>query len=178
MVRIAFAQLKTRENIMRLRQLQFAGIFAAAMLLAGCQTDSSNSSQATAKATPQAVELGGTHWQLVELVSSDDAIGTVRPADPTQYRMHLNADGTANLKLDCNRANGPWSSVKSADGVSGVFNIGPAAMTRAMCAPGSLDQRIGRELQYIRSYVIKDGKLNLSMMADGGIQVWEPISGE
>jgi hypothetical protein len=80
MARITFAQSKTQENIMRLRQLQFAGIFTAAMLLSACQTDSSNSSETTAKPTPQAVELGGTHWQLVELVSSDDAIGTVRPA--------------------------------------------------------------------------------------------------
>lgn len=163
---------------MRLRRMQIVGIFTAAMLLSGCQTDSASSSEATAKATTQAVELGGTHWQLVELVSSDDAIGTVRPADPAQYQMQLNADGTAILKLDCNRANGPWSSVKSADGISGIFNIGPAAMTRAMCAPGSLDQRIGRELQYIRAYTLKDGRLNLSMMADGGIQVWEPNSGE
>lgn len=121
------------------------------------------------------LELGGSHWRLVELVSSDDAIGTVRPADPAQYQMHLNADGSVNLKLDCNRANGPWSSVMSPDGVSGVFKIGPVAMTRAMCAPGSLDQRIGRELQYIRSYTVKDGRLNLSLMADGGIQTWEPM---
>jgi heat shock protein HslJ len=157
-----------------LRPYRNAAGAALALVLAGCQTDQANNGQKTDAAAVQEVELAGTSWQLVELVSSDDAVGTVRPANPDLYQMALNADGTANLKLDCNRANGPWSAVKSTDGVSGVFNIGPAAMTRAMCAPGSLDQRIGRELQYIRSYVLKDGLLNLSLMADGGIQIWEP----
>lgn len=155
-----------------------AAFVVVALALSGCQTDRSANNKTAANVSADSVELGGTHWQLVELVSSDDAIGTVRPSDPSQYQLHLNADGTANMQLDCNRANGPWSAVKSADGVSGVFTFGPAAMTRAMCPPGSLDTRIGRELQYIRSYLIKDGRLNLSLMADGGIQVWSPINGK
>lgn len=149
-------------------------LLASTALVASCQTDNSANGEASTKEPLQTVELGGTHWKLVELVSSDDAIGIARPADPTQYQMHLNTDGTANLTLDCNRANGPWSSVKAADGVSGVFSIGPAIMTRAMCAPGSLDTRISRELQFIQSYFVKDGRLYLSLMADGGIQVWRP----
>jgi heat shock protein HslJ len=155
-----------------------AAAVALASLLAGCQTYRTNTGEAAEKAVVRVVDLKDSKWQLVELISSDDSIGTVRPSDPAQYQMQLNADGTANLKLDCNLANGPWTSVKSADGISGIFNIGPAAMTRAMCAPGSLDQRIARELQYVRSYVLKDGRLNLSLMADGGIQVWEPRAGE
>jgi heat shock protein HslJ len=153
-------------------------VLALGSTVSACQTDQSDGSATNDANVAQVIELGDTDWQLVELISMDDSVGTVRPSDPTRYQMHLGADGTANLKLDCNRANGPWSSVKSADGFSGVFNLGPAAMTRAMCAPGSLDQRIGRELPYIRSYVVNDGRLNLSLMADGGIQVWEPSDGE
>lgn len=147
-------------------------MLATAALLAGCQTGQAGVGGASDKPATETVMLKGSHWQLVELVSSDDANGTVRPRDASQYQLHLNADGTANLKLDCNRANGPWSATPSPSGTSGAFSIGPAAMTRAMCAPGSLDQRIGRELQFIRSFMIKDGRLNLALMADGGIQVW------
>jgi heat shock protein HslJ len=155
-----------------------ATLIAAGILLAGCQTGQALSSTATNSLQSGVIELSGSHWQLAELISSDDAIGIVRPADPAVYQLHLNPDGTANLRLDCNRANGPWSSAKAGDGLTGAFTIGPVAMTRAMCSPTSLDQRIGRELQLIRSYTLKDGRLNLAMMADGGIQVWEPIRGE
>jgi para-nitrobenzyl esterase len=48
------------------------------------------------------------------------------------------------------------------------------AITRAMCPPGSLHDRIVKQLPYIRSYVIKDGHLFLSLMADGGIYEFEP----
>jgi hypothetical protein len=48
-------------------------------------------------------------------------------------------------------------------------------MTRAMCPPGSLDERIAREAQFVRSYILRDGNLYLSLFADGGIQVWSPL---
>jgi hypothetical protein len=38
--------------------------------------------------------LTGTHWRLVEFQSMDDAIGAVRPEDPSLYTLRLNADGT------------------------------------------------------------------------------------
>jgi heat shock protein HslJ len=163
---------------MQIHRLQMAVLLAAGMLLAGCQTGQPTSSTVTNSAQTELIELSGSHWQLVELISSDDAIGIVRPADPTVYQMHLNSNGTANLRLACNRANGPWWSKSAGNGLAGEFTIGPVAMSRAMCSPGSFDQRIGRELQYIRSYTIKDGRLILAMMADGGLQVWEPINDE
>lgn len=42
------------------------------------------------------------------------------------------------------------------------------------CAPDSLDQRIIRDLAYVRSYRLKDGNLYMSLMADGGIYEWVP----
>jgi para-nitrobenzyl esterase len=43
-----------------------------------------------------------------------------------------------------------------------------------MCPPGSLSDRFLKDFQYMRSYVIKDGKLHISLMADGGIYDFEP----
>ena len=57
----------------------------------------------------------------------------------------------------------------------GRLELGPMAMTRAMCAPGSLDHEISKRLFYVRSYVMKDGRLFLSMMADGGVFELEPL---
>ena len=49
------------------------------------------------------------------------------------------------------------------------------AVTRAMCPPGSLHDQIISQWNTMRSYVIRDGRLFLSLMADGGIYEYEPI---
>lgn len=146
------------------------------LTLSACQGSQNSSSANDIPNVMKVVELADTKWQLVELVSTDGLTPNASPVDQNAYQLHLNRDGTANIKLNCNRANGPWSSVNTAEGTSGIFNIGPAAMTRAMCPPDSLDQRIARELKYIRSYVMKDGHLNL-LLLNGGSQIWAPLEG-
>lgn len=106
----------------------------------------------------------------------DDSIGTIRPDDPTRFTMRLYADGTVNMRLDCNRATGTWSSEASASADSGRFTFGPLATTRALCLPPNLDERIARDAEYVRSYLFKDGRLYLSLMADAGIYAWEPAA--
>jgi heat shock protein HslJ len=130
---------------------------------------------ATADAMAQAdAPLGDTTWRLVKFQSMDDAIGTVRPDDPALYTMRLNADGSVTMRLNCNRAMGTWTAEPGEGGDSGRFGFGPLAMTRALCPPPSMDERIAADSEYIRSYLLKDGRLYLSLMADAGIYVWEP----
>lgn len=118
--------------------------------------------------------LAGTNWQLVEFQSMDDAIGTIRPTDPSLFTMRLDRDGTVSMRLDCNRATGSWSAQPAADGYGGRFEFGQLASTRALCPPPRLDERIVRDAQYVRGYVLRDGRLYLSLMADAGIYAWEP----
>jgi putative lipoprotein len=50
-------------------------------------------------------------------------------------------------------------------------------MTEAACLTlGSLHDRIAKDWAYVRSYVLKDGHLFMSLMADGGIYEFEPMS--
>lgn len=118
--------------------------------------------------------LAGTFWRLVELQSMDDSIGTRRPEDPSAYTMRLNADGSVAMQLNCNRGTGTWKTEPGADGMSGTFTFGPMAMTRALCPPPSLDEQLARESEFVRGFLLRDGRLSLSLMADGGIQIWEP----
>jgi heat shock protein HslJ len=141
--------------------------------LAACATCPHEPTSASAAPVPPAA-LAGTRWRLVEIQSMDDTIGTTRPADRSRYTLDLGADGTATMRLDCNRATGRWSATSVADSASGAFRMGPLAMTRAMCPPPSLDTRIARDMASVRSYLLKDGRLHLSLMADGGIYTWEP----
>jgi membrane-bound inhibitor of C-type lysozyme len=116
-------------------------------------------------------ELVGSSWRLVEFQSNDDSIGTVKPDDLARYTLTLGADGRAALRLNCNRGTGPWSS-HATSANSGSFTLGPLAVTKALCPPPSLDQRIARDSQYIRSYLLRDGRLYLNLMADAGTYVW------
>jgi heat shock protein HslJ len=128
-------------------------------------------------AAEQQGPLAGTEWQLLEFQSMDDAIGTIRPDDPSRYTMRLGADGNVSMQLNCNRATGDWSAEPSADGASGSFRFGPLAATSAFCPPPSMDERIAKDADYVRSFLLNDGNLYLSLMADAGIYAWEPLQG-
>ena len=121
--------------------------------------------------------LAGTQWRLVEIQSMDDSAGTRRPDDPAKFTMRLNGDGTVNMRVDCNRADGTWSVEPGTNPSSGRFAFGPFAATRALCSPPSLDEQVTAQAPYIRGYVLKDGRLSLTLVADGGIWLWEQDEG-
>jgi len=121
--------------------------------------------------------LTGTAWRLAEIQSMDDAIGVTRPDDPSLYTMRLQADGTASFRLNCNRATGTWSADPSADPTNGRLEFGPLAVTSALCPPPSLDEELAAQLAYVRGYLLKQGRLYLSLMADAAIIAWDPIEG-
>jgi para-nitrobenzyl esterase len=118
---------------------------------------------------PQA--LGGTSWQLVKFQGGDRAVAA--PDDKSKYTVAFLADGTLNMRIDCNRGRGGWKSAGP-----GQLEFGPMAITRAECPPGSLHDHIVKRWPYVRSYVIKDGRLFLSLMADGGIYEFERRGGQ
>jgi len=131
-------------------------------LLAACAT------------TPDAVDpLTGTSWRLLEMQSMDDEQGTTRANNPDRYTITFSEDGTAYMKLDCNRGRSSYEAESTSAG-QGSLQFGNIASTMAMCPPDSLSEKLGQQLGFVRSYVMRDGRLNMSLMADGGILVWEP----
>ncbi|HTS58021.1 MAG TPA: META domain-containing protein [Terriglobales bacterium] len=118
-----------------------------------------------------AADLGGTSWRLVKFEGSDDK--TLTSDDPTKYTIQFESKGTASVRINCNRGHGTWSS-------SGPHSLefGPLALTRAMCPPAPLNDRIVKDWAYVRSYMLRDGHLFLWLMADGGIYEFEPLGEE
>jgi para-nitrobenzyl esterase len=112
--------------------------------------------------------LAGSSWQLVRFQGGD---GEVAVPGAAKYTVSFGADGVANMRFDCNRGRGSWKSAGRQQ-----LEFGPMALTRAMCPPGSLHDRIVRHWPYVRSYVLKDGRLFLSLMADGGVYEFEPAA--
>jgi para-nitrobenzyl esterase len=134
-------------------------------LMAGMGCAQSN--PGTPGSTPD-LPLTGTSWQLVRFQGGDDSVLT--PDDRNKYTIALDADGSVAVRVDCNRGRGTWTS----SGPNQV-QFGPLALTRAQCPPGSLHDQIVRQWGNIRSYVVKGGRLFLSLMADGGIYEFEPV---
>lgn len=157
----------------------------ALLALGGCQANqpapaapSTAPSPAQPAGSPAFAGLGGTTWRLVEFQSMDDSQGTTRMADPGRYTISFNRDGRVAVRLDCNRGAGSWTSGSSNGGsaaIGGSLEFGPMAVTRALCPPPSFGERLEQHLRYVRSFVIRDGRLAMSLMADGGILVWEPV---
>ncbi len=155
--------------------------FLPGLALAACRSApapaapaTSTSASAAAPAAAAAAPLAGTRWRLLEIQSMDDAVGTTRPDDPSLYTLVFQPDGRVAMRLNCNRGTGPWSVELGAGGNSGNLRIGPLAMTRALCPEPSLDERIARDMDHVRSYLLRDGLLSLSLMADGGVYHWRP----
>ena len=132
-------------------------ILIAVLLAAGC-----------ARMEPAPGSLGGTSWQLVRFQGGDRTV--LAPDDRSKYTLAFNANGRVAARLDCNRGTGSWKSARQ-----GQLELGPMAVTRAMCPPGSIDHEISKRLFYVRSYVMKNDRLFLSMMADGGVFELEPL---
>jgi heat shock protein HslJ len=143
---------------MRLSVLLVAGI------VAGC---------AAPPAPPAAASLAGTSWQLHAIQSMDDAQGTTRIADPRRFTLLLSADGRATLRLDCNRGTGTWEAAPAGND-AGTLRFGPIATTRAQCTPPHLDERVVRDLAFVRGYRLHDGALFMSLLADGASYEWRP----
>ena len=117
--------------------------------------------------------LEGTTWQLVSIQSMDDAQGTTPVPDPSKFMVTFDKSGQAFFQLDCNRGKGSYTTSTSGDGSEGKLEFGPIAATRMMCPQPSLDQRVGKALSDVRTYLFKDEQLHMSQMADSGILSWK-----
>jgi para-nitrobenzyl esterase len=111
--------------------------------------------------------LPGSRWRLTRIQSMDGS--EVAPDDRSKYTLEFGAAGTLTGRADCNRISGRWTA--SGESIS----LGPLAMTRAMCPPGSLSDRYARSLEAAVTWMIVGGRLAIAMKVDGGILHYEPI---
>jgi heat shock protein HslJ len=119
--------------------------------------------------TSTSPELEGTAWQLVKFQGGDGK--TLLPADRTTYTIEFASGGHLVARVDCNSGTGTWKS----SGANQV-QFGPLALTRESCPAGSLHDQMTKQWGFIRSYIVKDGNLFLSLIADGGIYELEPVA--
>lgn len=85
-------------------------------------------------------------------------------------RSELKADGSASVQADCNRATGNWHTE-----AAGKLTFGPLAATQTACPPGSISDTYLAQFEWVRSYVMEQGRLFLATMADGSIIEFAPV---
>lgn len=112
--------------------------------------------------------LAGTRWQLDSIDYMDD--NTVTPDDSAKYTLEFDSAGMVSMKADCNRLRGAYTYLAP----SGL-EFGALMSTRAACPPESLYNRVVKDMPFVRSFMIKDGRLHLALMADGGIYNYSPM---
>ena len=146
------------------------GAVLVAATITGCDRSAPPDAKPAA-ATPAvpAASLAGTSWQLIKFTGSDGS--KLEPDDRTKYTLAFQPDGAVVARIDCNRGRGTWKS-----DAPGQLVLGPLALTRAMCPPGSMHDRVAADLGAVRAYALKDAHLFLSLMADGGTYEYEPAT--
>jgi heat shock protein HslJ len=112
-------------------------------------------------------EIIGIQWQWAQMTETEPASQSVVP-DPENYVLTLNADGSANLKADCNQVQ--WTY--TLEGTSLTFNtLGPS--TLAFCGDDSLDQMFLSKLGLGGTVSLEDGRLVLELNENAGSMVFD-----
>lgn len=110
-------------------------------------------------------ELRGTSWRWVGAASPGESLAVDQP---DRYTLAFVEDDRVALRADCNRGTGPVASPSP-----GALAIGPLAMTRARCPPGSLSDRYAQDVSRAARFAIRDGGLHLELSVDSGVLRFE-----
>lgn len=118
--------------------------------------------------------LTGTSWHLVGITSmAPNEEPNTMIDDPNLYSVMFGADGRATFLVHCNRGSSTWKAQPAAPD-SGSLTFGELALTRMYCPQPSQDTKVAAALGRVRSYLISDGKLHMSLEADSGVMDWRP----
>lgn len=154
---------------MLLRTLLMLAFAAAA---GGCSTRDANLAAASGapayvpgNAAPPTLtaasnELVGPVWHWQRTQWTDGRVVTA--VAPERYTLRFEGGGRVLVQADCNRGGGTYEVN------GGAMKMGPAALTRMGCPPGSQDREFVPALASVTSYAIANYELLLTL-ADGGI---------
>ena len=124
-------------------------------------------------ARPHNSDLTGTSWRLVAFKGSDDTV--LKPKDRNKYTVVFGDGGRLSAVVDCNQGHGTWDS-----DAPGHLTFGALGLTRMMCPEegAKLDSNLETQWENVTSYVLKGGRLLLSLKTDGGTYEFERLPRE
>jgi heat shock protein HslJ len=152
-----------------MRTPSLASLGALAALLSACampqlklpvpDAPASMASGYAGAAGQETPRLQGTQWLWHQ---TQTPVNLIRSPGDRAHVLHFVSADSVQVLADCNRGAGPYT-VKEKQ-----LGIGPVAVTRKLCAPGSLDNLWLQQLGEVRLAFVQHGRLYLDMLADGG----------
>ncbi len=134
------------------------GLLVGSLAIPGCSS-SPQPKGADSTAAPQSKLTDGP-WKWV---ATQTPVELIAPAGPAKYTIQFNADGSTALLADCNRGQGTYTYT-----AEGGITIGPAAVTRMMCPPGSLDSKYLQQLSNAAHTFFRGDTLYIDLKVDSG----------
>jgi len=151
------------------RTVALIGLLGIAACEASAQTTTGRAARTPPAPSGGQSSLQGTTWQLVRFQGGDGQ--TLVPDDPAKYTIEFASGGTLAARIDCNRGRASWKATPPSQ-----VEFGPLVLTRAQCPAGSMHDHIAKQWTSVRSFVIRNGHLFLSLIADGGTYEFAPIT--
>ena len=111
--------------------------------------------------------LAGTSWRFVKFQRPDGA--GLDTNDPASYTLDFRKNGNLAAAIGCQRAQGSWRASGRSE-----LQIAALALSGARCSSSPLHDHLVRNLGSVRSYVIRNGHLFLTLMGDVGVYEFEP----
>jgi heat shock protein HslJ len=128
-------------------------------LLFGLQTEAEPKASLTERLT-------ASTWAWVRLT---DPMQQVEIVSPENYRLTFLADGSLQIKADCNQATAAYNASED-----GSLSVTPGVTTLAVCPPGSRSEELIQKLTFAARYFFQDGHLLIDLVADGGTLEFRP----
>jgi heat shock protein HslJ len=104
---------------------------------------------------PDPEDITGEVWKWHQTLYNNDQKSV--PPDPSYYTVIFNPDGTLNIRADCNRGGGTFSTEGKR------ISIEVTHTTRAMCPPESLEQTFIKDLNASNIFFFSDGNLYIDL---------------
>jgi len=92
------------------------------------------------------------------------------PDAPERYTFEFLPGGKVSVRADCNRGNASYQRNGNAIG------IGPIALTRMMCPPGSRDAEFLKGLANVSGMLFRGSDLVLTLKVDSGSMRFTPLN--
>jgi heat shock protein HslJ len=115
------------------------------------------------------IKLVGPTWGLVQIHWMGG--GATVPSQPEWYTLQFSDDGQVQVRADCNRGHGAWTTTGR-----GKLQLGPLAVTRAFCGDDPVNQRFLPDLEKVRSVEFTETRMRLIAPVDDVVLEFEPLS--
>ena len=109
---------------------------------------------------PPPAGLVGPVWQWVQTLYNNDSKAI--PPQPENFTVQFSADGTVNVRADCNRKGGRYSGNGQQIAIEITYS------TRAACPDGSLEEQFVRDLIGGAIWFLRNGDLYIDLKYDTG----------